>query len=882
MSRRTFHLIPHTHWDREWYLTRAAFVARLVPMMDDLLDRLDRDPWLRFHLDGQTVLAEDYLRVRPEQTARVAQLVREGRLSVGPWYVLADELIPSGESLVRNLLAGGADAERFGRRSEVLYSPDAFGHPAVLPAIAAEFGLSRGVLWRGLGGEPGQDRDFYRWRGPDGRELLLYHLPPDGYEIGAGLVGGGDALRVAWDRIRRTLLERAATSHVAVPVGADHHAIHPELALLRDHLAQLESGSDVRISSFDEFFSAAESETDSVATMAGELRWSYGYTWTLQGVHGTRARLKRRHTEAELWLSRIAEPLAALALMRAGSDAGPLLRHAWRTLLRSQFHDSTAGCTADAVARRVDARIEDAETMAREIARAGLDAIIGNDPDAAREHPDRTSPRLLLWNPVARPREGVVVADLTWFLRDVPVGPPGDHPPRTGAGWTPTELVGPRGVVPLQLLGRELASERLDSPRHYPDQDEVERVRVAFRAPALGGLGLLELAPAAFSGEGPAGDVEVRGRSLRNGLVELRIEPDGRLTLRDLRTNQRYAGLLQFESDGDAGDTYTYAAPRRNRLHHVVAPVGVRMLAGGPLVGALALRSRIITSTGTIELTVLVSLHAGSAAVRCTIELENRASDHRLRVRFPTGLRGGSALAGGPFGAISRSAVSVEHPRYPRETPVPTAPAHGFVARAGGERGLALLAPGFFQYELTAAGDLLVTLLRAVGRLSADDLPARPGHAGWPMATPEAQSQGSDRMQLAIVPIAASDLAAGSALPGLWEDVFLPLRGVWLRQATPLAVPELDLRLEGEGLVLSAVKPAEAGGAVMLRCYNATARPVSGGWRLPFSGSAAWWVRADEREPRELLLRDGGRLIPFDAGPHEIVTVRVEAKALTR
>src|SRR5712671_4601935 len=187
MSGLIFHLIPHTHWDREWYLPRAAFVARLVPALDDLLDRLDATPEFRsFFLDGQTVLLEDYLRVRPEQRERVAAMVCEGRLQVGPWYVLADELVPSGESLVRNLLLGRADAERLGGRADVLYSPDAFGHPAVLPTLAREFGLKYGVLWRGLGGEPGQERDFFRWRGPDGRDILLWHLTPEGYEIGAG------------------------------------------------------------------------------------------------------------------------------------------------------------------------------------------------------------------------------------------------------------------------------------------------------------------------------------------------------------------------------------------------------------------------------------------------------------------------------------------------------------------------------------------------------------------------------------------------------------------------------------------------------------------------------------------------------------------------
>ena len=113
MPTRTYHLIPHTHWDREWYLTRAEFVCRLVPALDDLVARLEADAAFRaFALDGQTVLLEDYLAVRPEMAARVRALVAAGRLQVGPWYVLADEQIPSGESLIRNLLAGSRDADR--------------------------------------------------------------------------------------------------------------------------------------------------------------------------------------------------------------------------------------------------------------------------------------------------------------------------------------------------------------------------------------------------------------------------------------------------------------------------------------------------------------------------------------------------------------------------------------------------------------------------------------------------------------------------------------------------------------------------------------------------------------------------------------------------
>src|SRR5258706_6510051 len=184
MSGLIFHLIAHTHWDREWHLPSATFQARLVPMLDDLIERLQADAGFRtFLLDGQTVLLEDYLGVRPERENDLRALVKTGRLQVGPWYVLADELIPSGESLIRNLLLGTADAERLAGRLDVLYSPDAFGHPAVLPTLAREFGLKYGVLWRGLGGGAGQEKEFFSLAGPDGPDIPPRHLPPPGHAI---------------------------------------------------------------------------------------------------------------------------------------------------------------------------------------------------------------------------------------------------------------------------------------------------------------------------------------------------------------------------------------------------------------------------------------------------------------------------------------------------------------------------------------------------------------------------------------------------------------------------------------------------------------------------------------------------------------------------
>src|SRR6476619_1547801 len=147
------HVISHTHWDREWYLTYEQFRLRLVGLVDRLLDLLDANPaYAHFHLDGQTIVLEDYLEIRPEQEDRIRRAIEAGRVLVGPWYVMPDEFLVSGEAIVRNLSLGHAIARRFGPVMPVGYLPDLFGHVGQMKQIWRQFGLDNTILWRGFGG----------------------------------------------------------------------------------------------------------------------------------------------------------------------------------------------------------------------------------------------------------------------------------------------------------------------------------------------------------------------------------------------------------------------------------------------------------------------------------------------------------------------------------------------------------------------------------------------------------------------------------------------------------------------------------------------------------------------------------------------------------
>ncbi len=779
--RFTFHLIPHTHWDREWYLTRAAFQARLVPVLDAVLDQLGQDRRARFVLDGQTVLLEDYLEVRPENEARILEPVRSRALEIGPWYVLSDLLIPCAQSLLRNLREGTGDASRFGNRLDVLYSPDAFGHPAALPALASRFGIRYAVVRRGLGRPLGTDHDLYRWEAPGGESVLVYHLPAGGYDLAIDLADPGADLARRWAPLRKALVARAVTDQIAVFLGADHHPMVEGVARFRARLQALERNHTVRVSGLAEFFRAVARARPEAPLIRGELRRIDGHAWVLQGTHSTRARMKRRHSRVELLLSGIAAPLATLVQNAGGKDRAGLVRLAWRTLLQCQFHDTLAGTTSDAVQREQEVRLEAVEALCGEIATRSLEEMIYAAPDHKRKHPG-ASRRLALWNPSERPRAGIVTAEVPFFVKDVLVGPPSAQKARVGRGYQRFALVTAAGnPVPVQVLGVRRGEVRRDPEGRYPDQDEVDRVFVAFETPAVPRLGtrvltarVMRRPPAPPPREMIVGHGALENRYLRVGVSGL-----GEITLEHKSTGEPYPGLSVLEDEPEAGDTYTHRRGR-GRTIRGGQPTSQAILTAGPLVGALEVRWTMPSAgSGWIGIRLVAALHADSPILRLRLDLENAALDHRLRVRFPIGA-GGAAVAGAAFGFERRSVAAPERRRRAIERAAVEAPAQRFVAAASRRRGLAILAPGFFEYQWTAAQELVVTLIRAVGELSRAGLPERPGHAGWPMPVPLAQEPGPHRIELGLMPLTEHELRRPARIERAWEEEFLPLQAMVL------------------------------------------------------------------------------------------------------
>jgi alpha-mannosidase len=347
-------VVPHTHWDREWYVPFEVFRLRLGAVVDGVLDVLEHDESFgSFTLDGQAIVLEDYAELRPEHKERLRALLAAGRLEAGPWYVLPDELLVGGESLVRNLLLGRRVCRRFGVEPAAAgYQPDSFGHPAQLPQLLAGFGLRTFLFSRGLGDELDEVGVVFRWRAADAEVVACQFLPH--YDNFARLSSADDAAERVEQIVERfgTSLERAGCDTILLANGSDHLPVEPRVPgfcaeLERRFAAPFEIG---RYSEFDP-------PGDGLPVYDGELVGSRLQN-VLRGVNSARIYLKQANERAERRLLS-AETSAALRSLREHTPFPSAdVRLAWRDLLRNHPHDSICGCSCDEVHRDMLVRYE--------------------------------------------------------------------------------------------------------------------------------------------------------------------------------------------------------------------------------------------------------------------------------------------------------------------------------------------------------------------------------------------------------------------------------------------------------------------------------------------------------------------------------------------
>ena len=939
-DKYTVYVIPHTHWDREWYATFQQFRIRLVHVLDDLLNLLERDSsFTHFNLDAQTVVLQDYLEIRPEKRETLQKFVREFRLGVGPWYVLPDEFLVSGESLVRNLLLGHRIASEFGHVQKVGYIPDTFGHISQLPQILQGFDIPFAMHFRGL--DEGDLKSELWWQSPDGSRVLLRHLPTDlGYANASALADEIQTATYDLQAIARYEARRSASSVLLALNGVDHLPAREDIPAIIE-TANKYSNSDFvfRQGSLEEYFDALAKalRNQPLQTVMGELR-DVNRTpgkdnRLLPHILSARIYNKMQNERTQNLLQHWAEPWSALLWLQGEEHPQAFLWKSWEWLLQNHPHDSIGGCSIDAVQAQMETRFAWASEIAEEITNERFE-LLARQIDLSNLKEDEAA--LIVFNNLPWPLdEGITVDIDLWdqFLDQVaihrwtPLTPESNLTPETTAPEIYRRRIrhqwwDDRPTLPTSKF-RGLQIRPLDGTEPLPIQIEsigrshilrplvsglasersATRLRASFVA-SLPSFGYQVYAVKPTANPNKPITIAHPSNLMENEYLRVQIAPNGTFLVQDKVSGEEYRDLGYFEDGADCGDGYNYSAPMEDRVENTLGlNARISLMKDGPAIQRHKIEydwslPESLDSSGhkrsetrtPCRLSLIASLREGSPSLDLEVTFDNHARDHRLRMIFPSDVNTDLSEASAQFDVVSHSirVVPVSDEAWVEDAPT-TFPQQDWVDLSDGQRGLCVINRGLPEYEVmdTERREIAVTLLRAVGYLGAGtDLLSAAVGAGPNIATPEAQIQRSLTFSLAVHPHSGTWQSAEVWRQAMRHNnpprVFttgMVKNQIALKQQT-LPAKESFLTVEGRNAILSALKKAEQGESLIVRLYNPSDDLTQATILLSFVPMKVEPVGLDEL-PRSITNTEmapilEGRKVKMALAPRKIITLRIE------
>lgn len=848
MTKKTAHIISHSHWDREWYLPFEKHRFYLVKLIDDLLEKLENDPEFKsFHLDGQTLALDDYLEIKPEKKDIIEKYIREKKIVIGPWYILQDAFLTSAEANIRNLIIGMRDSGKWGPYSKLGYFPDTFGIYGQAPQILEQAGIKsaafgRGVKPTGFNNTVSENANFespyseLNWKSPDGSSVLGILLA-NWYSNGNEIPTDKDEAKTFWDQKLADAEKYASTSHLLYMNGCDHQPLQTDVPEAIRTAQELYPEIDFVHSNFEDYIEEVQGDLpEDLQVVEGELRNQRTDGWsTLVNTASARIYLKQMNQANQIKLERLVEPLATIAYLHGDEYPEDYIRHAWKKLMQNHPHDSICGCSIDEVHEEMVTRFKKVDQMTDMILGEQVENLVAKIDVKAPAGFDNAKP-LITFNTVGHDRHSVVDKVIDYervYFRDMA---PDKIPSYLREKEVPELMVvtlkGEQIAATVTLgeveFGYDLPDDKFRQPYF------ARKVNVTFATEELPAFGYKTYFVVEKQGELEKTPIMTSDNTMENEHLKVSIHDNGSYDVEHKASGKVYTNLGGYEDTSDIGNEYMFkkgvneAALTTENLkadvtvlenlstravieltHQFSVPVAASEDLEGLKDDLVSHPNRNVDRSEdmtTVEIKTTLTLDKFAEGLAAKAVINNTAKDHRLRVVFPTGLKTDHHLAESAFEIVERP----NKPEAEWTNPSFDHHQHSFASVSDEKHGLTVATKGLQEYEIVEKDTTLaVTILRSVSEL---------GDWGY-FPTPEAQCLGEQVAEWYVIPHVGSAIDAK-----VYEQAY--------DFETPIVITEAPLQIgtlkangsfiewDSDGLVFTSLKKGEQDDDVYMRFYN--------------------------------------------------------------
>ncbi|MGR3741894.1 glycoside hydrolase family 38 N-terminal domain-containing protein [Companilactobacillus sp. DQM5] len=719
-------VIPHTHWDFEWYFTRQDAMIQFIHNMDEVFLALENNKLEYYLIDGQMSIIDDYLQVCPEKKELFKKYIKSGKLFVGPWYTQTDELIISGESIIRNLQLGMSLAKKLGGYMSIGYLPDSFGQGQDMPKIYNGFNIRRAVFWRGLPVDLTKNR-FFNWKSSDGSNVNVLNIN-GGYYAGVPLIEEQEKLPEILDTLKSENI-----NDIVLPLGGDQRYIDFNLKEKISQANKEYSNYNFVESNYPKAFSDFENKISKLDVLSGEFI-DPSVSKIHRSIYSSRYDLKYYNDKLERLVTETLEPLMVIADKNNIPYKKGLLDKIWKILVRNQAHDSAGGCNSDVTNEDINKRFKEAERLVT----SEIDYLTRKMSISMKDNAEND---FLIYNVQSKQIQKIIKVEVSTKFKNFKI----------------TNLQ--NSEIDYQILSQEkIYSGQIKRDNTSYEENKFYYLTKILIKTKIDAFGYEKYRIVKSNSRQKASNI--RASKIENELIKLELSEQGLITITDKKNKRVINDAVQFEDSGDEGDTYDFSPAYKNEVYKlnfrdskVEIIKGVlqdEMIVSGVWKLPKNLKSRANNKKdGQLVYEVRIGLKKDSKLIEFAVKINNKISDHRLRVLLNSNIKNDFSYADTPFGFINRKVIDNNLNKWReldyKEEPSAIYPMIHFVNVHNSKRSYSVLSKGIKEYELVGDkfSNIALTMFRSVGFLGRPDLLRRPGVASGNqfryIPTPESQ-----------------------------------------------------------------------------------------------------------------------------------------------